>query len=98
MEVQELIFYYVNKDRSSIEVQFRLDLDSDDEMRVDNINLNEAIDFGYDLLVEDFESDEEEDEDSFWLDSPSIDEESLLSFLNEYYVVNPDKMPKTEFF
>lgn len=98
MEVQELIFYYVNKDRSSIEVQFRLDLDSDDEMRVDNINLNEAIDFGYDLLVEDFESDEEEDEDSFWLDSPSIDEESLLSFLNEYYVVNPDKIPKTEFF
>jgi len=98
MEVQELIFYYVNKDRSSIEVQFRLDLDSDDEMRVDNINLNEAIDFGYDLLVEDFESDEEEDEDSFWLDSPSIDEESLLSFLNEYYVVNPDKIPKIEFF
>ena len=98
MEVQELIFYYVNKDRASIEVQFRLDLDSDDEMRVDNINLNEAIDFGYDLLLEDFESNEEEDEDSFWLDSPSIDEESLLSFLNEYYVVNPDKMPKTEYF
>jgi len=98
MEVQELIFYNVNKDRSSIEVQFRLDLDSDDEMRVDNINLNEAIDFGYDLLVEDFEFDEEDDDDSFWLDSPSIDEESLMSFLNEYYVVNPDKVPKTEFF
>lgn len=97
MEVQELIFYYVNKDRSSIEVQFRLDLDSDDEMRIDNINLNEAIDFGYDLLVEDFDPDDEDD-DSFWLDSPTIDEESLISFLNEYYVVNPDKMPKTEFF
>ena len=29
-------------------------------------------------------------------DFQTIDEDILLSFLNEYYVVNPEKLPKVE--
>ena len=67
-------------------------------MRTDFISLNEASDFGYEIIMEDYNSQDEDDEDEFyWLESPSIDEDNLLIFLNEYYVINPDKLPKPEF-
>lgn len=96
MEIQELIFFYLHENTTTIEVQFRLNIDSEDEMRTDFINLNEALDFGYNLIMEDYDLQEDEEEEFYWLDSPSIDEDNLLSFLNEYYVVNSDKLPKPE--
>lgn len=97
MEIQELIFFYLHENTTTIEVQFRLNVDSEDEVRTDFINLNEASDFGYELIMEDYDLQEDEEEEEFyWLDSPSVDEDNLLSFLNEYYVVNPDKLPKPE--
>jgi len=97
MEIQELIFFYLHENTATIEVQFRLSVDSEDEIRTDYINLNEASDFGYDLILEDLGEFEDEDDDEFyWLDSPSVDEDNLLSFLNEYYIVNSDKLPKPE--
>jgi hypothetical protein len=48
--------------------------------------------------MEDYNTQDEDDEDEFyWLESPSIDEDNLMIFLNEYYVINPDKLPKPEF-
>ena len=44
---------------------------------------------GYGIDEDDIE---EEDDEDF----QSIDEEQLLSFLNEYYIVNPKKLPKAE--
>lgn len=97
MEIQELIFFYLHENSNQVEVQFRLSIDSDEEFRTDFIDVNEATDFGFDLIMEDYNLHEEDEEDEFyWLESPSIDEDSLISFLNEYYIVNPDKLPKPE--
>jgi hypothetical protein len=97
MEIQELIFHYLHENTTIIEVQFRLSIDSDDEIRTDMVDLNEASDFGYELITEDFDSqDDEEEDDFYWLDSPSVDEDNLILFLNEYYVINPEKLPKPE--
>jgi hypothetical protein len=97
MEIQELIFHYLHENTTIIEVQFRLSIDSDDEIRTDMVDLNEASDFGYELITEDFDSqDDEEEDDFYWLNSPSVDEDNLILFLNEYYVINPEKLPKPE--
>lgn len=97
MEIQELVSYYIYEDTKIIEVSFRLTIDSEDEVRNDVINLGEAEDFGYDLVQENldfFDYDEEFEEDDE--DFQSVDEDSLMSFLNEYYIVNPTKVPKVE--
>ena len=98
MEIQELTFFYLHENTNTVEVQFRLNVDSEEELRTDFINLNEASDFGYELIIEDYDlkGDEEDDEDFYWLESPSVDEDVLLEFLNEYYVINPEKLPKPE--
>jgi len=97
MEIQELIFFYLHENTKTIEVQFRLSIDSEEESRTDFIDLNEASDFGYELLMEDYDlQEDEEDEEFYWLESPSVDEDNLISFLNEYYVISPEKLPKPE--
>ena len=62
------------------------------------VDLNEASDFGYELITEDFDSQDDDDEeyDFYWLNSPSVDEDNLILFLNEYYIINPEKLPKPE--
>jgi hypothetical protein len=100
MEIQELVFFYLHENTNSVEVQFRLTIDSDEEIRTDIISLNESLDFGYELLIEDYgsygEEDEEDEDYIYWMESPTIDEDLLLSFLNEYYIINQDKLPKPE--
>lgn len=101
MEIQELIFYYLHENTKTIEVNFRLTTDSEDVFRSDIVDLTEAETFGYNIIsntldiLDEFSDEDYEDED--WNDFDSIDEEVLISFLNEYYVVNPDKLPKSEF-
>jgi hypothetical protein len=98
MEIRELVSYYLYEDTKRIEVEFRLTLDSEDEVRNDIINLEEAEDFGYNLIEDnkDFFQFDDEDEVEDFDDFIDIDEDLLISFLNEYYVINPDKLPKTE--
>lgn len=71
MEVQEIIFYFLHEDTNILEVQFRLTIDSEEEVRIDNIDLLEVDDFGYDLVLESFEFDDDEDDDEnfFWNES-----------------------------
>lgn len=100
MEVQELIFYYLHEDTRTLEINFRLTIDSEDEFRSDIIDLTEAETFGYNILSDDLDIlnefvDEDYDGED-WGEFESIDEDSLISFLNEYYVVNPNKLPKSE--
>jgi hypothetical protein len=97
MEIQEIISYYLYEETKRLEISFRLSIDSDDEIRNDVINLDDSKEFGYKLIEESldfftFDEDFEEDEEDF----QTIDEDALLSFLNEYYIVYPDKLPKTE--
>lgn len=102
MEVREIISYYIYEDTKRMEITFRLTIDSEDEVRNDIINLDDSKEFGYNLIDEsydffdmlDYEDDEEDFEDEF----PTIDEEILFSFLNEYYIVYPDKLPRVETF
>jgi len=97
MEIRELVSYYVYEDTKRIEVTFRLTLDSKDEVRNDIINLEEAEEFGYKLINDNndfFQFDDEEEED--FDDFIDMDEDLLINFLNEYYIVNPTKLPKTE--
>ena len=63
----------------------------------DIINLEEAEEFGYKLINDNndfFQFDDEEEED--FDDFIDMDEDLLINFLNEYYIVNPTKLPKTE--
>ena len=101
MEVSEIVSYYIHENSRRLEVSFRLVNDDEDEVRNDIISLDEAHDFGYDLIQEGFDlfndEDEEEDGDDFD-DFETIDEETLITYLNEYYIVNPKKLPKPELF
>jgi hypothetical protein len=101
MEIVDLISYYIYEDTKRMEVSFRLNSDSEDEMRSDVINLDESKEYGYTIIEENLDffdlSDYEEDEFDDIEDFQSIDEDTLIQFLNEYYIVNPDKLPKTEF-
>lgn len=98
MEIQELVSYYLFEDTGKIEVSFRLDIDSDDELRTDTISLDEANDFGYNFIDDDEDFIDEDDEnDSYDISFKSIDEYQLLNFLNEYYIINLDRLPESEF-
>ena len=97
MEIQEIVSYYLYEDTKRVEVSFILTTDSEDEIRNDVINLDESKEFGYNLIQEstdffNFDDDFDEDDSDF----QSIDEDLLLSFLNEYYIVNQDKLPRVE--
>ena len=98
MEIQEILNYYLYEDTKRLEISFRLTIDSEDEVRNDIINLDVAEEFGYELVKDtlsffDLSDDDEEDE---FDDFETIDEDILLNFLNEYYVVYSDKLPKSE--
>lgn len=99
MEIVDLLSYYIYEDTKRVEVSFRLDTDSEDEMRSDVINLDESKEYGYEIIEDSLDffdlSDEEDFEDQE--DFQSVDEDILIQFLNEYYIVNPDKLPKPEF-
>jgi hypothetical protein len=101
MEIRELVSYYLYEDTKRIEVTFKLSLDSEDEVRNDIINLEDAEEFGYNLIDDSndfFQFDDEEEDDEDFGDFVDIDEDLLISFLNEYYIITPDKLPKTEIF
>ena len=81
MEIRELVSYYVYEDTKRIEVTFRLTLDSEDEVRNDIINLEEAEEFGYKLINDNndfFQFDDEEEED--FDDFIDMDEDLLINF------------------
>jgi hypothetical protein len=98
MEIKEIISYYIHEATRTLEVSFTLVSDNDDEVRNDIISIAEAEDYGYKLIQEDFDIFEEEefefDEDDF----ETVDEETLISYLNEYYIVNSDRLPESELF
>jgi hypothetical protein len=101
MEVLEIEDYFVNKDNNMITVSFTMVGDKENTIREDIIEYSYMEEFGYNtgyMLNEhdvfDDEWDEwEDDEDD---DDIYLDEDDLRSFLNEYYVVFPHKLPEQE--
>ena len=98
MEIIEIISYHVNNSDDTIEVKFRLSEDAESEIRVDEIPLSEADDFGFNLILEDFDFFNEDEENDNIIDTNEVDEDELLSFLNEYYMVYPDKLPSKDLY
>ena len=103
MEVREIIETTVKE--PIIEVKFRLATDSDDVMRSVEFQLDEIEEYGYNVLTEDFDlfdiDDDWEDEEFDYLDDEddelNVDEEELISFMNEYFLIN-DHVPPAELF
>ena len=101
MEVREIVETIV-KD-SIIEVRFRFDTDNDDVIRISEFDTKEIADYGYMVLTEDFDvfdfsedddwNDDSEDEN----DDLFVDEDELISFMNEYFMIT-DKIPPAELF
>jgi hypothetical protein len=83
-------------------VTFRTTSDSDEESRESKINYEEIEEFGYgfvsnqddSLSILDEEYDENEEFDDF--ENTFVDEEEIISFLNEYYSLYPSKLPNSE--
>jgi len=100
MEVAEILSHYIDKTQNLIIVEFRLFGDDDDMVREDFIEYTFFEEFGFDNRTDfeifDVSSEELEDE---WVDDEVdyIDDETLISFLNEYYIIYPKKLPKPEF-
>ena len=96
MEIVEIISYFINHSTDTIDVRFRFNDDEEDEIRVDVIDLKESDDFGYTLIVEDFDlfMDDEDEDDNILEDN--VDEIELLAFLNEYYLIYPEKIPQKD--
>ena len=101
MEIKELRSFFINPSTETLNVEFNLETDGDDEIRIAEISLEETLDFGYDFSSEEEDLMEEFDEEEYDYSDDEInviDESDIISFLNEYYVVNPNKLPKTELY
>jgi hypothetical protein len=104
MEVKEIITYFINDATQTMDVSFRCLKDSYDEIRQDQIEVKEVWDMAYDYILNQdpmFE-DEEEDGDGYYFQFHNVFDDNLMyeviSFLNEYYMVYPERIPKVEFF
>ena len=72
-------------------------------IRTDQIVLDEIETFGYNILnninENFFEDDDEEFEDMFNdFEEEELDEDEIISFLNEYYLIYPKKLPEAQLF
>ena len=98
MEIKEILSYFLNTHSNILEVSFRTIDDNDDVLRNDQIDYSLVSEYGYDLETESFDFFGEDDEESFDSEEIELDEDTLMSFLNEYYTINLDSIPKSEFY
>lgn len=99
MEIKEIVSYFMNSGSNIIEVSFRTIEDDDEMVRVDQIQYSIAEEYGFDLITETFDFfDDDEEEIYVDEDKVELDEDELITFLNEYYTVNPDSLPEAEFY
>jgi hypothetical protein len=100
MEVVEVISQYIDKVQNLIIVEFKMLGDNDDSIREDFIEYSFFEEFGFDNSKDFNIFDEILDEEDEW-GSDDYDyienEDSIITFLNEYYVVYPKKLPKPEY-
>ena len=105
MEIREIVSYYINHSNDVMEVSFRTTDDEDHELRSAEISTAEIIAFGYDFVKGDLnilEGFDDEDEDFFdeisMVQEDTWDENDISQFLNEYYTLYPNLLPKKELF
>ena len=100
MEIKEILSYFLNSDSNILEVSFRTIEDGDDVLRNDNINYSIVSEYGFELETETFNFFGEEFDEDLGDDNEKIelDEDELISFLNEYYTINENSIPKAELY
>jgi hypothetical protein len=99
MEIKEIVSYYFNNETNLVDVSFRTIEDEEDVVRIDTINYNVIESYGFDLITDSFDFfDDDLEDDLFEETKIELDEDILISFLNEYYIVNPDSIPDPEFY
>jgi hypothetical protein len=102
MEIKEIISYYLNGETNMIEVSFRTIDDEEDVLRNDTIDYSIVEEYGFDLVSESFDffgDDEDDFEPNIYEEEKiELDEDELIVFLNEYYMINPIQLPKSEFY
>jgi hypothetical protein len=100
MEIKEIVSYFLNADSNILEVSFRTIEDDDEVMRTDSIDYSLVDDYGFDLITEsfDFFDDDFDDDNILQDDKVELDEDELITFLNEYYTINPEALPRSEFY
>jgi hypothetical protein len=99
MEIKEIVSYYFNNETNLVEVSFRTIDDEEDVVRVDTIDYSVIESYGFDLITESFDFfDDDLEDDSYEEEKVELDEDELITFLNEYYIVNPNLLPKSEFY
>ena len=103
MEIKELESFYINETSQTLDVTFRILSDNDDEIRTDQIELKESKTFGYDFFKkedDDLWVDEDDEEDYFdtYDEEFEMDEEEITSFLNEYYLIYPKRLPEPQLY
>jgi len=102
MEIKEIVSYFLNSESNILEVSFRTIEDEDDVLRTDNIDYSITEEYGFVLESENFGfyDDEFDDDDEIFEEDSKIelDEDELISFLNEYYEINPKSLPKPELY
>lgn len=85
-----------------IEVSFRTIDDEEDVLRNDTIDYSIVEEYGFDLVTESFDffgDDDDDFEPSIYEEEKiELDEDELIIFLNEYYLINPQQLPKNEFY
>ena len=100
MEIIEILTVYGNKSENILSVEFQVL--NDEESRSDIIDYNVVEEFGDDIemnldVFEDYDTDYDELET--WDNDDNevfIDNETLITFLNEYYIIFPDRIPEEE--
>jgi hypothetical protein len=99
MEIKEIVSYYFNNEANLVDVSFRTIEDEEDVVRIDTIDYSVIESYGFDLIAESFDFfDDDLEDDSFEETKIELDEDILMSFLNEYYIVNPNSIPDPEFY
>lgn len=101
MEIKEIVSYFLNAESNILEVSFRTFDDEDDVVRTDNIDYSITKEYGFVLESNTygFYDDEFEDENGDYEEEIiELDGEELLSFLNEYYEINPNLLPKPDIY
>jgi hypothetical protein len=100
MEIKEILSYFLNSDSNILEVSFRTIEDNEDVLRMDNINYSIVSEYGYELETETFDFFGEEFDEELGDNEEKIelDEDELISFLNEYYTINENSIPRAELY
>jgi hypothetical protein len=99
MEIKEIVSYYFNNETNLVDVSFRTIEDEEDVVRIDTIDYSIIESYGFDLITESFDFfDDDLEDDLFEETKIELDEDILISFLNEYYIVNPSSIPNPEFY